>query len=142
MENWHGKGVRIWLMSLCFLFLTFLTQDVVSDNTSGFEFNAVTAEKYAQGALIECFKNPPRPTEVDAAIKTKPIILSGINKEGRKLVLVLYRKNSGAFAVGLFINKDGFLEIDSRAETKQSIEELKDQFNIEPFTWGGMEGDE
>jgi hypothetical protein len=126
--------------TILLIFVFFFTHGALAESSTGFEFNTVTAEKYAQGALIEW--STPQPSEIErvnAAIQTKPIILSGVNGEGKKLVLVLYRDTIGSFNVGLFVNKDGKLEIDSMGSTSDPVEKIIDQFNVEPFTWGSMD---
>ncbi len=134
-----AKRYGAWenLMNIAKLFLLFATCSLIPHVSASekVEYSQEAAIKYAQAAILEQYHRIKRPFD-RGALEKNPLIYSGIDINGRKIIMVLFKANKGAYDVFLTQNKDGIMSVVDRGHFFGNLDELISQFEEAPFVIG------
>ena len=65
-----------------------------------------------------------------------PTVLSGVDDEGVKIIMVLFPTESGSYEATYTINNDGYMERHSTGDWRYSVQQVKKEFTKAPFLPG------
>ncbi len=94
-------------------------------------FNLEVAVGYARIAIIEWSKLSGY--KIDRKyLELEPTVLSGIDENGTKIVMVLFPLEKGSYEVTYTINKDGYMKRHTTGAWIYSVEQVQKEFNKAP----------
>lgn len=115
--------------------ITLLIISSISSAQERVLFSEEVASGYAKIALIEWAIRSGY--ELDRKyLLNNPEILSGVDDEGIKIVMVLFPTDIGSYEATYTINKDGYMVKHTVGAWIYTIEEIKKEFSKSPFLPG------
>ena len=117
--------IIIFLLSIITSSLTYANDEVVFDSQIAVDKAKILLREFAFNSGYTINKD---------TLNKEATVLAGIDKEGKKIVKVLFPDKNGAYETTFIINKDGWLILDTVGETAYTIEAISKRFKEAPYT--------
>jgi hypothetical protein len=103
--------------------------------SNNFKFNVLAAVLFAKSSLIQYLDKANQPYDI---LNSEPIVVSGVDKENTKIVMVIYPYKSdrtGNYHAQMYI-KDGYFHLNACGTSIESPESIKENFLNNPGLYG------